>query len=148
MKPKPFEHSIEDIAGKTVLLDLDGTLLPDGHFEIEADVRTAILEMKKENVLYLVTNAKDAARARQLADELGIALSPAGAPAGKPRLRSVAGIPTDRPFVVVGDMFITDGILAHRLGAPFIRVSRKYGTKRHPYLYFSHLIDDLVSLFT
>lgn len=144
---KYFEESVDHIQGSTVLLDVDGTLLPDGYFDIDPRVQEVVEKLLRSNSIYLVSNGKNSARVGQLAQQLGVVVAPAGAPAGKPRLSSVQGIPTDKPFVVVGDMFITDGLLARRLRAPFVRVVTKHPTKRAFHLRFSHFIDDVVSLF-
>lgn len=146
-KPRFFEESCDGIEGCSVLLDLDGTLLPDGEFDLSDGVRACVSKLKERNAVYLITNGKSASRAWQIADDLGIPIAPAGVPARKPRLSAVRGIPTDRPFVVVGDMTLTDGLLAYRLRAPFVRVSRRYPARRPVRLAFSHLIDDIVSFF-
>ncbi len=144
---KVFEESLSGITGYTILLDVDGTLLPDGDSELSPEVRTAVRTLKEENSIYLVTNGKDANRAQQIADVLEVPIAPVGAPAGKPRLKAAKGIPTDRPLLVIGDMLTTDGFLAHRLHARFVRVQTKHSAKRRPYLYFSHFVDDVVSFF-
>lgn len=144
---KHFEKSIEHIHHSTVLLDIDGTLLPDGHVVVDPEVGEAVEYLKKDNVVFLLTNGSDKERVEGLAESLGVPVAPVGVPAGKPRLSAVVGIPTDRPLVVVGDKLVTDGILARRLGVSFVWVSTKHREKRTLFSYLSHFIDDVVSLF-
>jgi len=145
--PRLFEDSVQEVRGHTVLLDVDGTLLPDGTAEIDDAVRDAALQLHQENMVYLVSNGNDANRVVRLANDLGVNIAPAGVPAGKPSARAAHGISSERPFLVIGDKFITDGLFARVLGVPFLRVrSKRSGTERFS-VRISYMLESVVSWF-
>ena len=144
--PKSFEDIALTLTDRTVLLDVDGTLLPDGDDTLGASAIIAAKQLAERNTVYLLTNGKDRARINQISSVLGIAVAPSGVPAGKPRVRAVTGIvPGDRPFVVVGDKYLIDGLLARNLKAEFIPTSRKRSGSERTTVRLSYMIDRVVS---
>lgn len=149
MRPRPrfFEDSIGDIHNSTVLLDVDGALLPDGENELSEEVKRAVHHLGESNRVFLVSNGTDAARVERFAAELTILVAPAGVPAGKPGIRAGRGVPTDAPLVVVGDKVLTDGLFARNLHARFVQVKSRRSGRERPSVRLSFLIDKVVSWF-
>jgi len=113
---------LDNIRGCTILLDIDGTISFDGKEEVSSGVAGKITELRDRNDVYLISNKKIPGRLERMAHGFGV--SAINTPFKKPSLRALGDAPRDKPFVVIGDKFLTDGILAKRLGAEFFRVSR------------------------
>ncbi len=112
------------IRNSVILLDIDGTITHhDGH-EVPDEARCVIEELlRKNNLIYLLSNNKNIERGRFLARALGVTF--AETPYRKPDKRTASCIPTkyaDRKIFVIGDKFLTDGLFAIRLGATFFWV--------------------------
>ncbi len=145
--PHAFEDCVTNIQGRTVLLDVDGTLLPDDANQIEDAVINAVAQLRRENTVYLVSNGRDALRVKRLARELMVDTAPAGVPAGKPFIRAARGIPHTHPFLVIGDKFIVDGLFARFLKVPFIKVRSKRSGAERSSVRLSYMLENIVSLF-
>jgi decaprenyl-phosphate phosphoribosyltransferase len=116
--------------GCAVVLDVDGTLLPDGEQMVGAAVAARVAEIAARNVIYLASNKRDAARLKALAARLGVRHLPRRH--RKPSVRvldEMAAEDRARPLVVVGDRWLTDGLLAARVGGRFFRV-QPHGLER------------------
>lgn len=145
--PRLFEDSVKDVRGRIILLDVDGTLLPDGAPKMDEGARNAVARLRQWNTVYLVSNGDDTARVARFAYELEVDIAPAGVPAGKPFARAARGISSERPLLVIGDKFITDGLFARALGAPFLRVrSKRSGLERFS-VRVSYMLESVVSWF-
>jgi predicted HAD superfamily phosphohydrolase YqeG len=142
-----IEDRVMDVRGYTVLLDIDGTLLPDGAEQMSDVVRGAVARLRQQNTIYLVSNGSNAARAARLARELEVTIAPVGVPAGKPFKRAARGIVSALPLVVIGDRLGTDGLFAWMLGVPFLRVRSKRSGAELFMVRLFYLLDDVVSLF-
>lgn len=108
-----------------VFLDLDNTLLPyqpsvADVAQLPAKLEAAIDALLGRTTVVVTTNTRNhpAAVAAAVAD----AGLPFVACAGKPRSRRLVGVTGRRPVAVVGDQPVTDGMLAWRLGVPFLLV--------------------------
>jgi predicted HAD superfamily phosphohydrolase YqeG len=144
---RSFEQNVVGIRGYTILLDVDGTLIPDGAVNSDNQVRDAVAQLRDRNTVYLISNGRDALRVERLAREFMVNVVPAGTPAGKPFARAARGIPITRPFLVIGDRLIIDGLFARNLGVPFLRVrSKRYGNERWS-VRLAYMLEDIVSLF-
>lgn len=147
IRAQSFEEIIDALSGNVVLLDVDGTLLPDGDQQIPDETREAAIALCRANEVYLVSNGKDVARVKRFAEELGARL-PERLPAGKPSARSLAGVDrTTKPVVVIGDKYLIDGIYARRIGARFLPVVRKRSGRERLSVRASFLLDRVVSWF-
>lgn len=126
---------------KTIILDVDGTLLADSHDTIaEPELRT-IRELARTNVIYLCSNTHDTARIEALAHTHNVHALPRTF--SKPDVRVVGAISDKHlgQMVVIGDKYLTDGVLAARLKVPFIRVARIQRRWERPTVYVSYLLD-------
>lgn len=123
-----FEEQAFDARDAVVLLDIDGTLVPDCGTRASPAVVDKVRELEtRGNEVYLCSNSRRAgyaARIGALGSQLGVRVCPV--PARKPSLRALSGLDlAGRSLVIVGDKDLTDGLLARRAGAQFVKVRRK-----------------------
>jgi len=116
-----FENSL-------VILDIDGTLVPDCGRVASAVVVGKVRELKaRHNEVRLCSNSRRgnyAQRLEAIAAQLDVGVCPVVF--RKPSTRAISGLDCNgRELVVIGDKDLTDGLLARRVGAQFIKVRRK-----------------------
>lgn len=109
--------------GTCVLLDIDGTLLPDSAEALDSETKEALSRLTSHATVLLCTNNFNRTRAQVIADSLLLPIVDTKHRKPDPRiLRSVDH--QGRSIVVMGDKFSTDGIFAHLIGATFVPVKR------------------------
>jgi predicted HAD superfamily phosphohydrolase YqeG len=123
-----FEQHTFHIENSLVILDIDGTLVPDCGRVAGAAVVAKVEELKaRSNEIRLCSNSRRgnyAERLEAIAVQLGVGVCPVEF--RKPSLLAISGIDRKgRPLAVIGDKDLTDGLLARRAGACFIKVRRK-----------------------
>jgi HAD superfamily phosphatase (TIGR01668 family) len=123
-----FEQQTFDFSGALVALDVDGTIVADSEDSVSPAVLAKVSAMKAAgNEIQLCSNSRRpdyAARLNRLAAQLEIAVCPV--PFRKPSTSAVAALDRrGRALIVIGDKDLTDGLLARRVGARFIKVRRK-----------------------
>jgi predicted HAD superfamily phosphohydrolase YqeG len=123
-----FEQHTFDFANALVILDIDGTLVPDCGRVASAVVVEKVLELKaRGNEVRLCSNSRRgnyAERLAAVAAQLEVGVCPVMV--RKPSKLAISGLERDgRQLVVIGDKDLTDGLLARRVGAQFIKVRRK-----------------------
>lgn len=133
--------AVAGLKGRTVILDIDGTLVAVGDGVVSPVIAAAAERLKRENLVYLLTNRGDKSRAAKVAAELGLPLI--FTPHRKPDRRTVTGLSLKDP-VVIGDKWLTDGLFAKAIGADFIRVSRLTHPADPWFDKATFLLDDLV----
>lgn len=117
MRFEDLDHA--SLAGATVFLDVDGTLVADKGETLAPPAIAAVTRLADVTDLYLCSNG-NGARTKRLAEELGVA--------ALPKLRkplphaAVRSITRRERTIVIGDKFLTDGLFALMLGAEFIMV--------------------------
>lgn len=124
--PEPvfFEDLADGVAGATIFLDVDGTLVSDGESELSPDALRKVRELASGNQVLLCTNKRDPARWQTLESTLGLPV------VTKYHRKPSRGVLTETGVigekrVVIGDKFLIDYLFAHRIGATFIKVKRK-----------------------
>lgn len=110
------------LAGRTLIFDIDGTLVPAGGTQVSSTMTALVEWLKKHNEVYVFSNKRLPERNRAIADSLKVPLL--ASRYRKPSLRVLDGVSREKPLVVVGDKVLTDGLLAWRAGAEFIKVER------------------------
>jgi len=123
-----FEQHTFHIEHSLVILDIDGTLVPDCGQVAPTAVVAKVQELKAlGNEVRLCSNSRRgnyAQRLNAIAAQLQVGVCPVVF--RKPSLLAIAGLDRKgRPLVVIGDKDLTDGLLARRAGAHFIKVRRK-----------------------
>jgi HAD superfamily phosphatase (TIGR01668 family) len=123
-----FEQQQFDFANTLVVLDVDGTIVPDSGQIAPASAVEKIVAMKaKGNEVCLCSNSRRGNYTERLA-ALGAQLEVRVCPVvfRKPSIKAIADLEhKGRAVVVIGDKDLTDGLLARRAGARFIKVKRK-----------------------
>jgi predicted HAD superfamily phosphohydrolase YqeG len=123
-----FEQHAFQFENSLVILDIDGTIVPDSGRVASAAVAGKVLELKaKGNEVRLCSNSRRGNYAERLdavAGQLDVGVCPVAF--RKPSTLAISGIDRKgRALVVIGDKDLTDGLLARRVGAHFIKVRRK-----------------------
>lgn len=147
MAPKkdlPFFEEIKtDFREKTVFLDVDGTLLPDGEKDIEQKTIEQIKKLKQNNRVLFCTNCSDIERTGYLAGRVGLEI--ANCHHKKPSKRVLDGLSLPHNnFVVIGDKFLTDGLFAKNIGAEFIMVKKKISGRESNKIKIIYFMDALI----
>lgn len=120
MRLLPFEQLPVPAVACTVLLDVDGTLVPDRTEDLADEVAAAVARWRQRCRVLLCSNSPDRARIGRLASRLGCGV--ANSRYRKPSRRVLEEVgEVEGPVLVVGDRTLTDGLFAWRIGAAFTR---------------------------
>lgn len=107
------------ITDATVLLDIDGTLVEDAGHELSPEAAALLGKLSTHNEVYLASNGPTE-RTKKLAERFGTKFLPQ---LSKPRVHASLRALSRKPrTVVIGDKFLTDGLMALQIGAEFILV--------------------------
>lgn len=136
------ELSLDTLANMTVILDVDGTLLADGASVLTASSRDAVARLAAQSQVYLCSNARASTRLDALA--VGIPVQIIRSPYKKPDPRVLLGVADRGSMVVVGDKFLTDGLLAAQTKVPFLKVRTISDGKERMFVRIAYLFDRLV----
>ena len=130
-----------------IILDIDGTLVPDGGEVFAGEVINQVRELAEHNTVHLCSNGGREERDKKFAKLTGATWL--SSTAGKPSVKVVKNsIPSERPILVIGDKLLTDGLLARRLKkARFIKVKRLSATPESVFSSgrLAEIIDDTLS---
>jgi predicted HAD superfamily phosphohydrolase YqeG len=123
-----FEQHTFRFENSLVILDIDGTLVPDCGRVASAAVVGKVIELKGQgNEVRLCSNSRRgnyAERLAAVASQLEVGVCPVVF--RKPSTLAISGLDRKgRALVVIGDKDLTDGLLARRVGAHFVKVRRK-----------------------
>ncbi|MBI3571960.1 UbiA family prenyltransferase [Candidatus Kaiserbacteria bacterium] len=136
------EIDFESLRGKVILLDLDGTLVPDGEAVLLPQEAHALAELSSRAQVYLVSN-KGLTREPELVVRYGI--KAIASPHKKPSARILDDVLLpDAPRVVIGDKVVTDGWFAKQIGATFIHVERLMNGEESFIVRLIYALDDMV----
>lgn len=143
-RPYFRDLTVELIQQSIILLDIDGTLLPDGAQELDELTTIAVKKLAAQNnTIYLVSNgfSHKLERNRSIAKQLNITYYET--PYKKPLKMAVLPLikDTEVPVVVIGDKFITDGLLAINLRVPYIPIRSLRSSSDPVYSRIGYLID-------
>lgn len=123
-----FEQHSFDFCGALVALDVDGTIVADSVDLASPAVLAQVRALQANgNEVQLCSNSRRAdyaTRLDRLAAQLEITVCPVRF--RKPSVAAIAALNRKgRALIVIGDKDLTDGLLARRVGALFIKVRRK-----------------------
>jgi HAD superfamily phosphatase (TIGR01668 family) len=141
-----FEEQAFAFANAVVVLDVDGTLMPDCGRNASVAVTDKVNELKaRGNEVWLCSNSRRRAYAQRLAAIASqLQINACAGAFRKPSTRALSGIDRKgRRLVIVGDKDLTDGLLARWSGAQFIKVRRKTDPADRPVSRLTSLVDDL-----
>ena len=131
---------LPDLHHRTVILDIDGTLLIAGENKLDAQTVREVARMKLDNDVYLLSNKRMPIRDESIAQQLGVPFIVTKY--RKPDRRTVRDITIHQPLTVVGDKVLTDGLLAYFARGEFIRVKRLVSPRETLLDRFYNRIDD------
>ncbi|TAL48874.1 hypothetical protein EPN83_02865 [Patescibacteria group bacterium] len=135
------ELDLTDLKDSIVLLDLDGTLVPDGQSDISERAMRKVEELKRANEVYLCSNSRNVERRMKVGRQTGLAFTVEGIQKPSEKVVSFLGN-ISKPIVVIGDKAIIDGRLSRNLGAKFIKVRRKRSEKDSLFTRLVYWLDD------
>lgn len=137
---------LSSVSGYRILLDIDGTLVADGECSIDPIIIENVKNLSINNYIYLFSNKKNHQRNKKIAEILSIYYIESELK--KPN-RSVIFLMghKDKPALIIGDKFLTDGFLAVFSGSKFLKVARITGNKELFANKIIYKIDDLFYLF-
>lgn len=142
-RPNSFftQLPLHTIHGATVILDVDGTIVADRQEQISPEALAKIAEIKQNHTVFISSNGSP-----KNADEFARLAGVKMIVGKKPFIASFRSqIAADESITVIGDKWITDGLLARRLKADFIQVKRIGGAQDSRMARFSYLVDSAVS---
>ncbi|MBP6942653.1 MAG: UbiA family prenyltransferase [Candidatus Buchananbacteria bacterium] len=132
--------------GATVILDVDGTIVIDGESSVSAVVQAKLTALTAQAKVFLCSNGhRD--RIASVATTLGLPLIPNVVLKPSPRVLAETTIARTDKLVVIGDKFLTDGLLAANLKAQFIKVDHVRGANEKPAVRLAYMIDRIVTVF-
>ena len=134
---------------KSLLIDVDGTLLSRQSNIIPAKVKNWIKESKKLFSLYLISNNPSNERIRKIAEELGIRYkSNALKPRKKITLDVIAEMNEDKKNIaIIGDRILTDIIVGNRCNIQTILVKRLSKNGEPLKMNLTLILEKLISIF-
>lgn len=134
----------KSLVGKTILLDVDGTLLAEHEYFFNTKTLRVLQNLKEYNDVYLCSNAKDKNRVAKVSGALGMPYI--NGDLRKPNPAIIKKLPHAhvKPIVVLGDKFLFDGIFAFLVGGEFFKVKRLVGEKDPTSVQWMYAIDDVV----
>jgi len=141
-----FEQQAFRFTNALVILDVDGTIVADcGHDASGAVVAQVRALTAAGNEICLCSNSRRgdyAARLEQLASQLEVGVCPVSF--RKPSRLAISGLERQgRELIVIGDKDLTDGLLARRADAHFIKVRRKLDPADRLSSRIANLIDNV-----
>ena len=135
------ELDITKLFGKRIILDVDGTLVFDGQNHINEKTKIKINNLKKQADIYLCSNGITE-RTNQLAKYLGVSFI--NSHYNKPNKKVMSDLPdTNQDTVVIGDKYLTDGLMAKSINAHFVKVRRLCSGKEKVVTKIVNYIDDI-----
>lgn len=137
--------SLPELHHKTIILDIDGTLVYSGSYHLSPSVIEAVKHLAKTNQIFLYSNSQGTERDAHIAGVLGVEYI--DSPYKKPSKKALSMLKIDSPLVVIGDKLLTDGVLAKRLGATFYHFHRTESIQDSTKDKFLHFIEDTLFFF-
>lgn len=128
---------------KTIILDIDGTLVEDNEDIVSEKTKAKIKILSKNNYVMLCSNKKRLGRNRSIADIVGVPYIDTRFKKPSKKILSVTELFGRENIVVIGDKFLTDGLFALRIGAEFIKVEKLRGAKEHISTSIIYMLDDI-----
>ena len=134
---------------KSLLIDVDGTLLSRQSTVIPENVKSWIKESKKVFSLYLISNNPSNERIRKIAKELNIRYK---SKALKPRKKITLGVISEmnedtKNIAIIGDRIFTDVIVGNRCNIQTILVKRLSKKGLPIRMNLTLILEKLISIF-
>lgn len=145
MTSVPFEELDFTFKDKTIFLDVDGTLLPDGQTYFSPAVMRNLERLRSANQVFLCTNSDDILRTKKIEEVLGLLVVTYRHKKPSAKIVADAGVALVRGnALVIGDKFLIDGVFALHIGANFIKIKRKISGKESFLVRLINFLDDII----
>lgn len=128
---------------RIVILDVDGTLVGDGEDDMDEDTKQKLTLLSQSAQVYLFSNANRAERLRKLVENTNVHV--VVSPHKKPNPRVLDSVPalSNSTRVVIGDRYLTDGLLAILTHSEFMCTRRVRTHRERLFVRFLYLLDAL-----
>jgi|CryGeyStandDraft_7_1057128.scaffolds.fasta_scaffold02182_7 predicted HAD superfamily phosphohydrolase YqeG len=139
------ELDIKEIMNMVVIIDIDATLTDNSSFSISPEVSEKISRLSKHNRVLLLSNKKSGLRNKLLAEKLKVeCIETKYCKPNKKILQNIDNL-QERPIIVIGNKFLTDGFFTKSIGAKFIKIKRITSPQENIVNRLTYLIDDVLS---
>lgn len=139
------ELDIKGIINMVVIIDIDATIAGDSSLTVSPRASEKIDQLSRHNRVLLLSNKKNRLRNKLLAETLEVEyIETKYRKPNKKILQDINNL-QNRPIVVIGDKFLTDGLFAKSIGAKFIKVKRITSSQENIAKKLVYLIDDILS---
>lgn len=146
--PYIWELNVAQLRDTCVVLDIDGTVAATNSVQVHPRAFQAVQMLKEHNTVILFSNRRNSKRNLSVAETLDVPYLRTRHRKPFPHVvHSVAAYnPKGLPIVIIGDLFLTDGILAFASQSRYIQVKRitEKNTPLRSRLYF--MLDDVLSV--
>lgn len=132
----------EEFSDVTIVLDVDGTLVADGHTDMTDEVHAALGTLASRASVHLCSNAEGTERLAAFAE--GTQAQIVRSSYRKPDARVIADVPRTDSLVVIGDKYLTDGLLAVFAKGRFVRVRRYRDAQERLSVSVAYALDGLL----
>lgn len=134
-------------SGKTIIVDIDGTITIDGGLDFDPLVLKKIEAMASANSVFLFSNKQLSARNNIISERLHIPLLKT--PFKKPNRKVINGLPDrlKKNLLIIGDKILTDGLFAKNIEADFIKVKRLTSKTDNLKTKLIYMFDDITKYF-
>lgn len=135
------------IKDRTIIIDVDGTLVADGEEIVSNNILRTIKGLSKDNQLFLCSNKNLPLRNKSISIQLNIPIL--NTPFKKPNRKIIYSINNYqlKNFLVIGDKYTKDETFAKNINADFIKVKRIRSEKENLLIKITYLIDDFLFYF-
>lgn len=139
------ELDVADFVNTTIVLDIDGTFIPERSERLSESASAVVRALAEKNDLYLCSNSGLKDRTVRLAETLGVNYIESHYRKPCIDLRSLTG--AEGPLIVIGDKWLTDGRLAKKNRARFIKVGHLFDAHTPWMAALSYRLDAMVYWF-
>lgn len=119
-----IELDPKNIQGYFIFLDIDGTLAHDKLSSVEDATIQQVAVLKKDNEIVLCSNRNDHNRNKEVAELTKVPYLHTNLRKPSRRILKLVENQGEKPLMVIGDKFLTDGLFAKRIEAKFVKVER------------------------
>ena len=133
-------------SGKTIILDIDGTLTTDGNLDFDPLVLKKVEEMSKANSVFLFSNKHLTDRDSKASEALHVPLIKSSLKKPNKKVIDGLGDHLKKNFIVIGDKILIDGFFAKNIGAEFIMVERLTSKNDSLKTKLIYLLDDIAGI--
>lgn len=139
-----FEIDVKHIEGVVILLDVDGTIATDSSSDLAQKTINNIQVLAQKNNLYFCSNKKNSERDLEITRKTGIHFINSQYKKPNKKVISNLNIGPNQKILVIGDKFLTDGLLAYNIGSKFIKVKNIQSKNKALVVHFFYYLDNIL----